>query len=66
VPFSMDANGSPLRAGKPIMRPIGLALVEAQIQFSDHSPVMFEIADERGRSQGAALVKGNLNVHAPT
>ena len=66
VPFSIDANGSPLRAGKPIMRPIGLALVEAQIQFSDHSPVMFEIADERGRSQGAALVKGNLNVHAPT
>ena len=66
VPFSLGVNGEPLVRERPLVRPIGLALIESHIDYTDGPPVTFEIVDDRGRNQSAVLVRGNLNTRAPS
>lgn len=43
------------------MRPIGLALIDSDLRFSNAAPVVFDIVDDRGKSVRAELVERNLS-----
>ena len=47
-------------AGRPEMRPIGLALIDSALRFREEDPVRLRVLDARGNESEAAIVTGNL------
>ncbi len=43
------------------MRPIGLALIDSDLRYTEAGPVVIEIVDDRGKSVSAELVKRNMS-----
>ena len=53
-------TGADDTAGRPEMRPIGLALVDCALRFREGEPVRLRVRDARGNENEAAIVAGNL------
>ena len=47
-------------AGRPEMRPIGLALIDSALRLREDDPVRLRVLDARGNESEAAIVTGNL------
>ena len=47
-------------AGRPEMRPIGLALLDSALRFRQGEPVRLRVLDARGNENEAEIVAGNL------
>ncbi len=52
-------TGGDTAAGRPEMRPIGLALVDSALRFHEGEPVRLHVRDTRGNESEVAIVAGN-------
>ena len=47
-------------AGRPEMRPIGLALIDSALRFREDEPIRLRVLDARGNENEAVVVARNL------